>query len=206
MRFPAPRVHLGWKAQAEGPLPHSLLCGFTDAPQPPTEGLPVLPDEYEPGPRRRRSLLKSHRHRELNVETLVVVDTKMMQNHGQENITTYVLTILNMVGLHRAPQRTAQLGVRLWGRNARWVVTRALMCPVERAVFRPSEGIIQRGRERALCKPICCAGLGLGGLHLKDSRRVSRGSVQYASVGGSFVPVSENVETPSFLAVLMSRC
>ncbi|KAM5168930.1 A disintegrin and metalloproteinase with thrombospondin motifs 16 [Callospermophilus lateralis] len=67
------------------------------APQPPTEDLFVLPDEYESVPRCRRSLLKSHRNKELNVETLVVVDRKMMQNHGQENITTYVLTILNMV-------------------------------------------------------------------------------------------------------------
>lgn len=32
------------------------------------------------------------------METLVVVDRKMTQNHGHENVTTYVLTILNMVG------------------------------------------------------------------------------------------------------------
>ncbi|XP_036166279.1 A disintegrin and metalloproteinase with thrombospondin motifs 16 isoform X3 [Myotis myotis] len=66
-------------------------------PKPPKEDLFILPDEYKSCPRHKRSLLKSHRNKELNVETLVVVDKKMMQNHGHENITTYVLTILNMV-------------------------------------------------------------------------------------------------------------
>jgi thrombospondin motif-containing protein 16 len=68
-------------------------------PQPPNDDLYILPDEYKPSSRHKRSLLKSHRNEELNVETLVVVDRKMMQSHGHENITTYVLTILNMVGL-----------------------------------------------------------------------------------------------------------
>ncbi|XP_032135029.1 A disintegrin and metalloproteinase with thrombospondin motifs 16 isoform X2 [Sapajus apella] len=66
-------------------------------PQPPKEDLFILPDEYKSWLRRKRSLLKSHRNEELNVETLVVVDKKMMLSHGHENITTYVLTILNMV-------------------------------------------------------------------------------------------------------------
>ncbi|KAK1345269.1 hypothetical protein QTO34_013979 [Cnephaeus nilssonii] len=66
-------------------------------PKPPKEDLFILPDEYKSCSRHKRSLLKSHRNKELNVETLVVVDKKMMQNHGHENITTYVLTILNMV-------------------------------------------------------------------------------------------------------------
>ncbi|KAB0369565.1 hypothetical protein FD755_018558, partial [Muntiacus reevesi] len=66
-------------------------------PKPPKEDLFILPDEYKSCVRHKRSLLKSHRNEELNVETLVVVDKKMMQNHGHENITTYVLTILNMV-------------------------------------------------------------------------------------------------------------
>eukprot|EP00069_Balaena_mysticetus_P002366 bmy_15890T0 len=66
-------------------------------PKPPKEDLFILPDEYKSCIRHKRSLLKSHRNEELNVETLVVVDKKMMQNHGHENITTYVLTILNMV-------------------------------------------------------------------------------------------------------------
>ena len=67
-------------------------------PKPPEEDLFILPDEYKSCVRQKRSLLKSHRNEELNVETLVVVDKKMMQNHGHENITTYVLTVLNMVG------------------------------------------------------------------------------------------------------------
>ncbi|XP_051693000.2 A disintegrin and metalloproteinase with thrombospondin motifs 16 isoform X1 [Oryctolagus cuniculus] len=66
-------------------------------PQPPKDDLFILPDEYNSGFRHKRSLLKSHRNEELNVETLVVVDKTMMQNHGHENITTYVLTVLNMV-------------------------------------------------------------------------------------------------------------
>ncbi|XP_027724801.1 A disintegrin and metalloproteinase with thrombospondin motifs 16 [Vombatus ursinus] len=66
-------------------------------PKPPKEDLFILPDEYKYPLRNKRSLLKTHKNNELNVETLVVVDKKMMQNHGHENITTYVLTILNMV-------------------------------------------------------------------------------------------------------------
>ncbi|XP_036871418.2 A disintegrin and metalloproteinase with thrombospondin motifs 16 [Manis javanica] len=66
-------------------------------PKPPGEDLLILPDEYASCSRHKRSLLKSHWNEELNVETLVVVDKKMMQTHGHENITTYVLTILNMV-------------------------------------------------------------------------------------------------------------
>lgn len=41
--------------------------------------------------------MKYQHSRQLNVEMLVVVDGKMMDNHGHENITTYVLTVLNMV-------------------------------------------------------------------------------------------------------------
>ncbi|XP_020651241.3 A disintegrin and metalloproteinase with thrombospondin motifs 16 isoform X1 [Pogona vitticeps] len=66
-------------------------------PQPPGGDTYILPDEYKYLLRNKRSLLKTHRNKELNVETLVVVDKKMMQNHGRNNITTYVLTILNMV-------------------------------------------------------------------------------------------------------------
>ncbi|XP_042551132.1 A disintegrin and metalloproteinase with thrombospondin motifs 16 [Dipodomys spectabilis] len=66
-------------------------------PQPPSEDLFILPDEYQPGLRHKRSPLKSPQKDELNVETLVVVDNRMMRNHGHGNITTYVLTVLNMV-------------------------------------------------------------------------------------------------------------
>lgn len=40
----------------------------------------------------------------LNVETLVVADKKMLEKHGRENVTTYVLTVMNMVS-YTATQR-----------------------------------------------------------------------------------------------------
>ncbi|KAG2465273.1 ATS16 metalloproteinase, partial [Polypterus senegalus] len=74
------------------------LQGSSDMPKPPEEDIYILPDEYKYLSRTKRSVMfKSHRNKQLNVETLVVVDRKMMENHGNENITTYVLTILNMV-------------------------------------------------------------------------------------------------------------
>ncbi|XP_049504886.1 A disintegrin and metalloproteinase with thrombospondin motifs 16 [Panthera uncia] len=78
-------------------------------PQPPEGDLFVLPDEYASCCRHKRSLLKSHRNEELNVETLVVVDRKMTQTHGHENITTYVLTILNMSRVQNSREQTGPL-------------------------------------------------------------------------------------------------
>uniref|UniRef100_A0A8C5PXP1 ADAM metallopeptidase with thrombospondin type 1 motif 16 n=1 Tax=Leptobrachium leishanense TaxID=445787 RepID=A0A8C5PXP1_9ANUR len=66
-------------------------------PKPPKEDIFIMPDEYRNQARGKRSLTKPQRNKPLNVETLVVVDKKMMKNHGHENITTYALTILNMV-------------------------------------------------------------------------------------------------------------
>ncbi|XP_006804459.1 A disintegrin and metalloproteinase with thrombospondin motifs 16 [Neolamprologus brichardi] len=67
-------------------------------PKPPEEDIFILPDEYKFIPRNKRAvLMKNKASQGLNVETLVVVDRKMMDNHGHENITTYVLTVLNMV-------------------------------------------------------------------------------------------------------------
>uniref|UniRef100_A0A672HX59 ADAM metallopeptidase with thrombospondin type 1 motif, 16 n=1 Tax=Salarias fasciatus TaxID=181472 RepID=A0A672HX59_SALFA len=67
-------------------------------PKPPEEDIFILPDEYRFIPRSKRAvLMKNQVSQKINVETLVVVDRKMMDNHGQENITTYVLTVLNMV-------------------------------------------------------------------------------------------------------------
>uniref|UniRef100_A0A3Q1CFQ5 ADAM metallopeptidase with thrombospondin type 1 motif, 16 n=1 Tax=Amphiprion ocellaris TaxID=80972 RepID=A0A3Q1CFQ5_AMPOC len=67
-------------------------------PKPPEEDVFILPDEYKFVPRNKRAaLMKNQANQKLNVETLVVVDRKMMDNHGHENITTYVLTVLNMV-------------------------------------------------------------------------------------------------------------
>ncbi|XP_016097777.1 A disintegrin and metalloproteinase with thrombospondin motifs 16 [Sinocyclocheilus grahami] len=67
-------------------------------PKPPEDDIYIFPDEYKFMPRGKRAIMfKSQTHQRLNVETLVVVDRKMMDNHGHENITTYVLTVLNMV-------------------------------------------------------------------------------------------------------------
>lgn len=67
-------------------------------PKPPEDDAFILPDEYKFIPRNKRAvLMKNQANQKLNVETLVVVDRKMMDNHGHENITTYVLTVLNMV-------------------------------------------------------------------------------------------------------------
>ncbi|XP_014328990.1 A disintegrin and metalloproteinase with thrombospondin motifs 16 [Xiphophorus maculatus] len=67
-------------------------------PKPPQEDVFILPDEYKIVPRNKRAvLMKDQPNQKLNVEMLVVVDKKMMDNHGHSNITTYVLTVLNMV-------------------------------------------------------------------------------------------------------------
>ncbi|XP_034409811.1 A disintegrin and metalloproteinase with thrombospondin motifs 16 [Cyclopterus lumpus] len=68
-------------------------------PKPPEEDAFILPDEYKfIIPRNKRAApMKNQANQKLNVETLVVVDRRMMDNHGHENITTYVLTVLNMV-------------------------------------------------------------------------------------------------------------
>lgn len=67
-------------------------------PKPPEEDIYIFPDEYKFMPRGKRAIiLKPQPYQRLNVETLVVVDRKMMENHGHENITIYVLTVLNMV-------------------------------------------------------------------------------------------------------------
>lgn len=52
-------------------------------------------DEYGSAGRPRRSAGKSHKG--LNVETLVVADKKMVEKHGKANVTTYILTVMNMV-------------------------------------------------------------------------------------------------------------
>lgn len=73
-------------------------CPVLDMPKPPEDDVFILPDEYRFIPRNKRAVLMKNQHsRKLNVEMLVVVDGKMMDNHGHENITTYVLTVLNMV-------------------------------------------------------------------------------------------------------------
>lgn len=84
---------------------HLLLLSHLDMPKPPEDDAFILPDEYKFIPRNKRAVLMKDQHsRKLNVEMLVVVDRKMMDNHGHENITTYVLTVLNMVRTLRLEQ------------------------------------------------------------------------------------------------------
>ncbi|XP_047014477.1 A disintegrin and metalloproteinase with thrombospondin motifs 16 isoform X2 [Ictalurus punctatus] len=84
----------------DGPGAHQKqhYCGRRKkyVPRPPAEDVYVAPDEYKSAPRGRRAATLSANPRR-NVETLVVVDQKMMENHGRENVTTFVLTVLNMV-------------------------------------------------------------------------------------------------------------
>lgn len=56
-----------------------------------------MPDEFELQSRVKRSEITSSKEGGLNVETLVVADRKMLEKHGRENVTTYVLTVMNMV-------------------------------------------------------------------------------------------------------------
>ncbi|XP_037310815.2 A disintegrin and metalloproteinase with thrombospondin motifs 16 [Pungitius pungitius] len=85
---------------AHGEKRRQHFCGRRKKymPKPPEEDAFILPDEYGINPRNKRAVpMKNQANQKLNVETLVVVDRKMMENHGHENITTYVLTVLNMV-------------------------------------------------------------------------------------------------------------
>ncbi|XP_064193284.1 A disintegrin and metalloproteinase with thrombospondin motifs 18-like [Anguilla rostrata] len=67
------------------------------APKPPPEDRLDMPDEPEPAGRGKRSPIPSSTVGGLNVETLVVADRKMLEKHGRENVTTYILTVMNMV-------------------------------------------------------------------------------------------------------------
>lgn len=58
-----------------------------------------MPDEFEQQIRVKRSEITSSKEGGLNVETLVVADRKMLEKHGKDNVTTYVLTVMNMVGI-----------------------------------------------------------------------------------------------------------
>ncbi|KAM6942660.1 A disintegrin and metalloproteinase with thrombospondin motifs 18 [Xenentodon cancila] len=87
-----------------GKLQRQHFCGRRKqyAPKPPADDRFIMPDEFaapaaeEPG-RTKRSPINSNRVGGLNVETLVVADRKMLEKHGRENVTTYVLTVMNMV-------------------------------------------------------------------------------------------------------------
>lgn len=92
-------------------LPDALLSP-TDAPKPPAEDAYLRFDEYGGAGRPRRSARKSQKG--LNVETLVVADAKMVEKHGKDDVTTYILTVMNMVrGIVRNPLDTPKSGSHL---------------------------------------------------------------------------------------------
>ncbi|XP_056317948.1 A disintegrin and metalloproteinase with thrombospondin motifs 18 [Danio aesculapii] len=82
-----------------GKLQRQHFCGRRKqyTPKPPTEDHFVMPDEFEQQIRVKRSEITSSKEGGLNVETLVVADRKMLEKHGRDNVTTYVLTVMNMV-------------------------------------------------------------------------------------------------------------
>ncbi|XP_036391194.1 A disintegrin and metalloproteinase with thrombospondin motifs 18-like [Megalops cyprinoides] len=82
-----------------GKLQRQHFCGQHKqyTPKPPAEDQPIMPDEFELQGRAKRSPITSNKVGGLNVETLVVADRKMLEKHGRENVTTYVLTVMNMV-------------------------------------------------------------------------------------------------------------
>ncbi|GAB0195493.1 A disintegrin and metalloproteinase with thrombospondin motifs 18 [Grus japonensis] len=77
-----------------GTCQHGALL---DAPKPPSEETYIRSDEYGTSARFKRSSAKIQKNGSLNVETLVVADKKMLEKHGKENVTTYILTVMNMV-------------------------------------------------------------------------------------------------------------
>ncbi|XP_048118097.1 A disintegrin and metalloproteinase with thrombospondin motifs 16 [Alosa alosa] len=95
------RLHPDHPDDTRGQGQKQHFCGRRKKymPKPPPDDIRILPDEYPLLPRSKRAapLHGTPSGQKLNVETLVVVDRKMMENHGHENVTTYVLTVLNMV-------------------------------------------------------------------------------------------------------------
>ncbi|RMB89361.1 hypothetical protein DUI87_34273 [Hirundo rustica rustica] len=79
------------------PCSRPSLRNESDAPKPPTEETYVRSDEYGTSARFKRSSAKIQKNGSLNVETLVVADKKLLEKHGKENVTTYILTVMNMV-------------------------------------------------------------------------------------------------------------
>ncbi|XP_072527494.1 A disintegrin and metalloproteinase with thrombospondin motifs 18 [Salminus brasiliensis] len=85
-----------------GKFQRQHFCGRRKqyTPQPPADDRYIMPDEFDIPGRTKRSPISSNKVSKaggLNVETLVVADRKMLEKHGRENVTTYVLTVMNMV-------------------------------------------------------------------------------------------------------------
>ncbi|XP_042196315.1 A disintegrin and metalloproteinase with thrombospondin motifs 18 [Callorhinchus milii] len=103
---PPPQSHL--RQQHHRPTTHlrhradpkkQHFCGRRKKymPQPPVQDPRHSLDERDPEMRWKRSLLDSRKRQGLTVEILVVADKRMLEKHGNENVTTYVLTVMNMV-------------------------------------------------------------------------------------------------------------
>lgn len=96
------QVSLSLNTLSVSPPFRPSLFTLLDAPRPPAEDSFIMPDEFTipvaegPG-RAKRSPINSNRVGGLNVETLVVADRKMLEKHGRDNVTTYILTVMNMV-------------------------------------------------------------------------------------------------------------
>ncbi|KAJ8417741.1 hypothetical protein AAFF_G00225840 [Aldrovandia affinis] len=92
-----PKLH-HYHQHQQGKPQRQHFCGRRKkyAPKLSAEDRLVVPDEPEPG-RAKRSPIPSNKVGGLNVETLVVADRKMLEKHGRENVTTYILTVMNMV-------------------------------------------------------------------------------------------------------------
>ena len=92
------------------------LFTLLDTPKPPAEDRFIMPDEFaipeaEGSGRAKRSPINSNRVGGLNVETLVVADRKMLEKHGRDNVTTYVLTVMNMVRVGQGSGRKGGAGM-----------------------------------------------------------------------------------------------
>ena len=71
-----------------------------------------MPDEFEqPGRTKRSPITSNTLGGGLNVETLVVADKKMLEKHGRENVTTYVLTVMNMVSVTMVTERSTVMNM-----------------------------------------------------------------------------------------------
>ncbi|KAK2514901.1 Adamts18 [Columba guinea] len=95
----AHKYHAQANGYHHGRFQKQHFCGRRKkyAPKPPTEETYVRSDEYGASARYKRSSAKIQKNGSLNVETLVVADKKMLEKHGKENVTTYILTVMNMV-------------------------------------------------------------------------------------------------------------
>ncbi|KAG8143983.1 hypothetical protein E2320_001115 [Naja naja] len=95
----AHKYHIPANDYRHGRFQKQHFCGRRKkySPKPPTEDTFILSDEYGSQVRLKRSPIKNQKGASLNVETLVVADRKMLEKHSKENITTYILTVMNMV-------------------------------------------------------------------------------------------------------------